>query len=407
MTHRSLERAATAMLLGLALLLPATAMATPKMALTAGTPCSACHINGSGGGGRTEIGWGSMALVGATQYENLGLESLSYQETNLIGEEGYVSIGADVRLQVAKFGAPTDVLQDDGTFETVSPQRRVIPMQIQPYLGVYPTDWLTLYGTYAVGPATFQGKLCDPTYAGQSCFAALAKAKIKPVRGLSVKAGHFRPHIGNRHDDHTIMLNSSALTPRNSAIPPNYADPGAEVHYGPVPWLTIDAGGFLARNLAESIGNPKLVKENAPAGLARVAFQPRLTDDITSWLGASVFMSGDYRLENYFLGLGLLEWGALMVEAGHGVRGADVDQSDLNLMAMLSVTPLEWLTVNGRVEQATTTDTNGNQVAQTKAAVVGLEFFPLPYIEIRPEYRVLLTDGYGLGQYTVQLHLFY
>jgi hypothetical protein len=36
-----------------------------------------------------------------------------------------------------------------------------------------------------------------------------------------------------------------------------------------------------------------------------------------------------------------------------------------------------------------------------------LQFFPLPYIELRPEYRYMRTEEYAMGQYALQLHLYF
>lgn len=392
------------------LLFASTAAAVPRMSLTAGTPCSACHINVNGGGGRTEIGWGSMAYAGAITYDKLGLDAVDGMMTNTLGE-GLVSLGADVRLQVARLGVPQ---LEDG--EAVAPPRRFIPMQIQPYVGVYATDWLTLYGTYAVGPSTFRGNLCDPTYAGQSCFEA--QAKIQPsYTAPSIKVGQLRPAIGVRHDDHTMLIVGDASKPRQPTIPPNYSELGGELTYQPVYWLQTDAGVFWARNLSEAIADTEVVGENDPALVGRVLFQPRIDAlNMTTWIGTSAYSAGKYHLANGFIGLGLLDRGSLMLEASRSYRGdlsvgeffGNTDAEDhktMNLMGILSVQIKEWLIAEGRVERATTNA--GGQEFETNAVVAGLQLFPIPYLELRPEYRATWTDQYRMGQYTLQVHAFF
>ena len=52
----------------------------------------------------------------------------------------------------------------------------------------------------------------------------------------------------------------------------------------------------------------------------------------------------------------------------------------------------DWIVFHGRVERAQTervTTDILDEVAVTWQYVVGMEFFPLPYLEIRPEYRCL------------------
>jgi hypothetical protein len=76
-----------------------------------------------------------------------------------------------------------------------------------------------------------------------------------------------------------------------------------------------------------------------------------------------------------------------------------------------------WLSFNWRYEfgQTEVADDNPTErvLAHAHQAVFGFEFFPLPYVEIRPEYRFFTNgsfnklDGYQMGQYTLQLHLFY
>ena len=383
-----------------------TALAVPRMSLTAGTPCSACHLNVTGGGGRTELGWSSMSTTGAITYDKMGLGAVHNMHHNGFGK-GTVQLGADVRIQVAKLGQPSVEFDEQGQPSVVSPDRRVIPMQVQPYIGVYAKDWLKLYGTYAAGPSTFSGNFCDPTYAGQSCFAA--SAQIQPTyTSPIIKVGHFRPAIGIRHDDHTMLGVGDASQPRQPAIAPNYADTGAEMTYSPTFWFQTSVGGFWARNLGEAIADEAILDPNSPAVLGKVMFQPRFEGEkltVTSWLGSSLYWAGRYRLENYFLGLGLLDKGSLMVEATRSDRGQEADWNTLNIMTMLSVQLREWIILNGRVERATT-ERAGEEFV-TDALVVGAEFFPVPYLELRPEYRILRTDNYSLGQYTIQVHLFF
>ena len=384
--------------------LPGSAEAVPRMSLTAGTPCSACHLNGSGGGGRTELGWSAMSTVGAITYDKMGLGALHNLKHNGFGE-GTVQLGADIRLQVAKFGRPVVEIPADGQPVVVAPERRIIPMQTQAYLGVYAADWLKLYGSYAAGASTGPGNWCDATFPGQSCFAA--SASIQPgYTAPVIKLGHFRPAIGIRHDDHTMLQLADASQPRQPTIAPNYADTGAEMTYSPNYWFQTSVGGFWARNLGEAIADEATLDPNSPAVLGRVVLQPRLDEyKLTSWLGTSVYWAGLYRLESYFLGLGRLDRGSLFFEVSRSDRGQEADWKTLNSMAMVSVQVREWLVLNTRAERATTSRQGEEFTAHS--LVVGTEFFPIPYLELRPEYRLTQTDDYILGQYTLQIHMFF
>ena len=344
-----------------------------------------------------------MSKVGALSYSTIGLDALTEQQSNRFFDNK-VSLGADVRFQMARFGAPRSAVEN-GELVVKSADRRVIPMQIQPYLGIYAASWLKLYGTYAVGPSTFNGNLCDPTFAGQSCFEA--EAIIQPSYDAPVlRFGQIQPSIGIRHDDHTMLIRGDASAPRVPIIAPNYAEVGAEMTYLPKFWLQLDTGVFRSKNLAEAIGDPDVVTATDTAWLGRAQLAPRIEGlPLTTYVGSSLFLSGSFQMQNYFLGLGWLNRGALMVEVSRSSRGEQVKQDTLNMMSMLSVQLTEWLIAEARYERATT-ELEGSS-PMTQSAVFGFQFFPVPYLELRPEYRYTRTDDYASGYYAMQLHMFY
>jgi hypothetical protein len=408
----------------------APAAATPRMSLNAGTPCIACHINPTGGGGRTELGWSAMSREGALDYGQLGLSSLHDADTNALFD-GFVSVGLDLRVQAARLGNPT-LVEDPaggGDGEVIVPDVTVFPMQLQPYLAVKPAEGVTLYATFAAGPETFRGKLCDEVFPGMSCYEAFAL--YEPAGALpTVRAGVFQPAIGVRHDDHTLLIRGDARDRRRPIIAPNYAEPGAEVLWQPVSWFRAEAGGFAP------LGLDKTLNENSQtADLWPVAYSARLTlqpyikipveappaedgfDDfgdfgdapatvdyvINSWFGASAYGSGDFLMLNAFLGLGIHEGLSLVAELSHSQRTLDYDT--LNGWVGLWYTPWTWLTGALRVERAQTNTALDESTLWS--AVAGLELFPIPGVELRPEYRLVQTESYRFGQATVQLHLFY
>ena len=84
--------------------------------------------------------------------------------------------------------------------------------------------------------------------------------------------------------------------------------------------------------------------------------------------------------------------------------GAQINET-LNGLVGLWYTPWEWISAALRFEQAQTT--TSSREYDTWSLVGGLEFFPVPYLEIRPEYRLVQTQEYRFGQATVQFHAFY
>ena len=409
------------------------------MSLTAGTPCSGCHYSPNGGGGRTELGWSSMNHVGALSYDSLGLNALHNQKSNQIAD--LLSVGIDIRLQGAHLGAPRKVRNAKGDVEIDTPALSWIPMQFQPYLALKPTEHLTLYGTFNPGPNTAEGDLLTQAYPGMNAFEAWAMYKITPT--LFVRAGQFQPTVGIRHDDHTMMVRNDALDRRRPLLPPNYNELGLEVGYQPKRWLRIEVGGFDTTQLESSLASDIVESQNlsAIATSSRVTFLPQFTfggaeekteekgdgfddfDDfgdfdapeapvasptvINTWMGASHYQSGPFWMVNGFFGMGLDSGLTLMSEIMWSKRRTV--HRMLNSSTTLQYALKDWLILHGRVERGQTHQITEltDEVAVAWQFVAGMEFFPVPYLEIRPEYRLIDVLDYRFGQATLQIHLFY
>ncbi len=362
--------------------------ALPRMTLTTGAPCANCHVDPQGSGLRTDLGWYAMNQTGAWTWKQIGWNSLHNLEDNTL-LDGKVSLGLDYRGQMARLGRPTRGA--DGKVQL--PDRKVIPMQLTPEIAVMPTDTVTVTGS--MNAAAFV-----KNYPGQSPWQAWARWQPSP-NAPYVRAGMMQPSVGIRHDDHTMLLRSDAASPRQPMIPPDYADPGVEVGWSPVHWLLVQAGALWSRNLSDAVPT---VAIDEPGASGRIALFPQLLDlGLNGLAGASYLRAGDLQLTSGYAGVGKNYWGTLLFEASHATRSAH--HSTLNLMLHATVPVKDWLTVEGRAERATSE--LGNQKAETRALVAGLQFEPVPFVELRPEYRYLVTDDYTLGQYTLQLHLFF
>ena len=353
---------------------------------------------------RTEIGWGSMLYAGLFDFEDLGIDFLADLYTNEVVEER-VAIGWDIRVQMARLGRPVADAGADGEVEVIAPDRRVFPMQFQPHVSVELLEWLKLHGSYVMNPGTFQGT-CDPVYAGQSCY--VAQAILDPSPALpALRVGNFQPTFGLRHDDHTMLIRHDASTGR-PIIPAAYAELGAELYYQPRYWVKAEVGAFRAAKLSESLSAPDVVGRNDLAYGGRLTFMPRLDlgqQGFVGLIGGSTYGAGSFRMDNGFVGLGWLDRGSLIFEASRFTHGQGADHEGMNLGLLLSYDIQEWLVAQGRVERAFADV--GGQEHLTEAAVVGLAFFPIPFLKILPEYRVIRTREYAMGQYTAQVHLFF
>ncbi len=428
--RRALRTSATgAALIGLAAwLAPGAAEAVPRFSVTAGSPCTTCHVNPTGGGLRNSIGFESMDDVGFVKYP-VPLHNALFDDL--------LTLGADVRIQMVRLGAPEI---PPGETEIVEPDIVVLPMQLQPYIGLNPMEGLWVYGSYTVGPKTIdQGEVCDPTYPGQSCFDAAVQYQPDPTLP-TLRAGMIQPSVGVRRDDHTIYIRGDAAERRAPVIAPNYADWGAELSYQPVSWFRSEVGGVQGSggNLDEAINaGAERGAELWPVALnARVMFLPQLVfggadaaaedefgddefgddfgDDfdaepvaptvINTWIGASLFTSGDFTRVDGFAAVGL--HGGLELHGEVAWSTFAGDYRTFNGLFGASWAPWAPVAVAARFERARTTFGEGDP-ATALQAVLGLEIFPVPLVEIRPEYRIVKTDAYLFGQPTVQLHLFY
>src|SRR5262249_20797832 len=154
----------------------------PRYALLTGTRCSACHINPQGSSIRTDLGFSTMNNVGAFNQSDLGLDSIDALQSNTFFD-GALTLGLDVRLQIAKLGRPPNDI------------RRFIPMQLATAIAYTPWDELTLVATYNAGPLR---------YGGQTSFDAALQ--FQPDITLPMlRVGYIQPSIGIRYDDHTLF----------------------------------------------------------------------------------------------------------------------------------------------------------------------------------------------------------
>ena len=401
------------------LLICGSALAVPRMSLPAGSPCATCHLNSNGGGGRNQVGWETSHKMGAVNFD-------WWVRKNTVASDR-ISLGFDSRIQFVHLGRPRYEQNDDGQIETVNPDFKAIPMQLQPEIGIKLTNWLSITGQYNPGPDTSSGKICDPVFAGQSCFESAVI--IKPRADLEIRTGMIQPAIGIRPDDHTVYVRSDANDLRRPIIAANYAEWGAEMTYHPVSWFRVEVGGFHTGRLDTALNGRSETADIWPTAYSgRFSFMPRWdfggpqeeTDDsfddfdddepqsgpplsLNTWIGASILGSGDFYFLNGFLGAGLSNNLEVRFDVSRSMR--TIDYVTLNSTVTASWAILDWLVPTLRVDRAQTD--LGDETKRAWQYVAGFEFFPVPFVEIRPEYRVVKTGEYLFGQPTVQLHFFF
>ena len=388
---RILQKLAHVAALVLALVvIPAGAGALPRMTLTSGSKCENCHINPQGSGIRSAMGFYSADELHMVGWDKLGLRPLQSLGTNQVAGDK-VTIGADLRFQMAKLGRPVY----DAAGKVQEPDRMFIPMQAAVGLAWDITP--RLQAAASINGAAFKYRFPGQTHADGWLRYVPENTAIP-----SVRAGLIQPSVGIRHDDHTILIRSNPFNPRGPMLPASYNDPGVELSWAPVHGVTVEAAGLYAHWLAEA---NQTVKKASPIGSARVTWSPQFLDlGLNSWVGASTLYNDGLFLQGGHVGIGKGYLGSLQAEVLHGKDRNDNETLSWLVHAAWSLR--EWLVIEGRVEQSVGTAKVGKD-AETRAAVAGIQWFPMRFVEIRPEYRYFETKDYTVGQWSAQLHLWF
>lgn len=363
----------------------------PQFSLLTGNRCINCHVNVQGGGLRNDLGWYAMESVGLLQYEDIGLGGLRpVLSTNTFAGDR-LTVGIDFRLQSSR------------SLRDTSSERRLFPMQGAFYASYKPLDWLLAEGSYNLGRRVY-------AYAGQQSWSG--SIAVQPRLDYpQLRIGFFQPSIGYRFDDHTMLIRRIPAGSQDYLFAPNWAEWGAELNYYRLEWLTLTAGvtslaGLKDATLSDASGGtrPLLSEPNAPAAVGRVLFSPRLLRErLTINAGGSTLQHREFSLWNVFGGIGYADVASVIIETMQqttpGAR--TITATSAELMLHLA----EPVYLYARAEHGETA-TGSNSLRQEQY-LIGAQIFVLPFVELRPEYRIIDLPLYRLNRWTVQLHVFY
>ncbi len=369
----------------------------PQYSNYTGNKCLNCHFNNYGGGQRNELGWYSrkdVSLIDLRElFFNESYESISERNSAL---DGMFYYGGNYRLQTAKLGGPE------------SEKRKIFSMQFSPYLAIRPLDFMTIYGHY---------NFVSVTYPAQQKWSA--QLILHPSYSLPyLKLGYVQPSIGMRYDDHTVLVRQVSDKFRSlPIIPPDYAELGLEINYESLRWLSLSAAIYDANKISKVVveddkgnSNKSIVAEKF-SFLARAELWYRFFDNyINASIGTSYFINGDFSILNLYALIGLTDELSLIAEYARS------DKKDLrktnNYLLELVYQFLEPITISGRIEMAETDlfyVANNKENYRTWQYVIGSNVYLLPYMELRPEYRIYDREhvpGYS-AQWTLQLQIYY
>ncbi|MFC1539290.1 hypothetical protein ACFL6H_07695 [Candidatus Latescibacterota bacterium] len=361
---------------------PKPANSLPQYAVLNGQKCINCHINAQGGGLRNYRGWRYHSSTGLVKPENVKLGSIYAKDSKTnTAFDGKLTYGGDFRVQMARSHKSEDA------------DRRIFPMQASLYSDYEITSWMHAEISYNFGPKKFDGQQ-----------AWTSSIIIQPEFSYTqFRVGFFQPSIGIRYDDHIMLVRRTPGADGNAIIAPNYAEYGAEFTYNGFDLFTFTAGVFDAKSLAENfvIDNSghqvSLIDDkHNPSWLGRIVFWPEnFIEQISIFPGVSYYVNNDFSISNLFAGIGILEKISLLTDYSRTVK---TDMRSTNNLMRLFI----------RSERGKTfTNIGGSDLeTYTNQGVIGAQILILPYVEFRPEYRIVDTERFRSTRYFAQLHIF-
>jgi hypothetical protein len=356
-----------------AVLLALPALSLPRFASRTGLKCQSCHVDPSGGEMRRTFGvqYGRDQLPVPEWAKNSDPTDFSNVITNILG------VGADFRTIYYNRQLP-DSTRRDGLFQ----------MQGDLYVNLRVAQKVFLYLNLNKGVS--------------SGFDAFALMNVLPASG-HLKIGRFIPDYGTNLDDHTAYVRQyTKLSPEFDVVERTGAE--AAVSPGRITVL----GGIY--NADEGGGIPST---NNKAFLGRGEGMFKLSDRASLGLGGNVFStkSGIPGVgTTYYGGFGSFSVGdfTLLGEADW-IRSSP---AGVTTTALATYTEADFMVTQG-VDIKLAYDFYDQDIHYKTGAKsrysIGVEFFPVSGVEIRPVYRILRQQNPDIGmmnEFDLMLHLY-
>jgi hypothetical protein len=338
--------------------------ALPRYAVKLGDKCSSCHYNPSGGGMRSLDGWywgkNTLSMISARDKDFLMSPKISDN----------ISIGLDYRTQYI--------------YSQSSGRTYFQNMTAALYTNFALSKQINLVGKYDFVNELWEG---------------YGVAKILPGGGY-LKAGVYTPNFGIRIDDHT------AYTREGLIFNPFYREAGVEIGYFVDDWLYASASA--GSNLSDVTSN--YTKD--PTYTARAELTPRF-GEIGFIIGgsyAAVKLQGSEGTLNTnmyggFFGIGYDEFSLLAeYDMANDLSVAGVKSNMLMVEAAYGIiTGLDAVVRYDRIDRNADVDSD-----EINRIIMGFEFHPYSFIEVRPQYRLVLEDpSVDNDSFVLQLHFWY
>ena len=356
--------------------------ALPRFSLRGGTgDCIDCHVNPTGGNMRNRSGWSfgknSLAMISPRD---------DFEMSNRIGDN--IQFGFDFRgqglLQLGEERKRIDFQRMTGTI----------------YTNVDISEDISVFARYDFVQQIWEG---------------YAIAHILPNNSY-IKGGTFQPNYGIRVDDHTAYTRGGDLgllftvqSKTGLIYDPRYTESGAEVG------IYISDFGLLTA----SVGNPRsspFIPGTDPTYTADLKIAPWVSDDIGLFFGGS-FAAFRGALPPFFTqyppvkmfggyaGIGIGNF-TLMGEYDIANDLLFIDSSSTAIMVEAAYQIVKGLEAVVRYDMFDpNSDVDKDQLSRL---IIGFEFFPYSFVEIRPQFRIQMEEADIENNAAVlQLHLWY
>jgi hypothetical protein len=235
-------------------------------------------------------------------------------------------------------------------------------------------------------------------------------AQVLPNNGY-VKGGEFIPNFGIRLDDHTAYTRGGDfgfITPSKQGYvyDPYYTETGVEVG------LYISDFAFFTASVGRPIGRPpQALLANDPSYTTRLQFNPSLSEDVNLLFGGSFhrFRSmqtlGIADMYGPFVGVGIGNF-TIMVEYDFAKSYLIPDSLTTAVMVEVAYRITKGFDVLVRYDRYDpSTNTTNDDISRV---VIGLDFFPYPFMDVIPEYRFQMEHpNINNDAFNLQFHIFY
>lgn len=358
-------------ILSLFLFLTLEVMALPRFALKMQDRCIDCHYNPSGGIIRNEGGWhwgkNTLSLISKSDKDFIMSPRISDN----------IYIGLDLRTQYlySQEKKRTDFQNMSGSIYTNFAASREINI---------------------IGKYDFVNRIWE----------GYGVAHILPNKGY-IKAGAFTPNFGIRMDDHTaytrggdfgLLFSQGAY--QGLIYNPFYTEAGVE--------LGVFGGEFLYASASVGsnlLSNRTLSKD--PTYTGRIEFTPNLglVGLLVggSYAAAKIPQATD--IYGGFVGFGYDEFSLLAeYDIANDIIAPNVQSAVMMVEAAYGiVTGLDAVVRFDRIDP--NSDVGSDEISRL---VMGFEFQPYSFIEIRPQYRLVIEDpSVDNDSFVLQFHFWY